>query len=272
MADFGEYLPIDCVLHEGDPATLHNLWPVLWARINREAIEEAGREDAFFFSRSGYTGIQSYAPVMWNGDQHTDTTRDYGMPCVMPATFSLGFSGVTMVHCDVGGFFSFLKVKRNGELFTRWMEMCAFSLMMRSHESIRPDANAQPYTEEVVPYTVRLTRIHQALKPYLQDCLRLAREGLPAIRPDFWDEMDAGKSKDPYAYFLGDELFVCPVLKKGKEKRRVWLPKGKWVHLWSGKSYRGGHRYTVEAPQGRIPVFYRKDGKHAALFLDVAGI
>lgn len=88
MADFGEYLPVDCVLHEGDPARLHNLWPVLWAKINREAIEESGREDVFFFSRSGYVGIQTYAPVLWNGDQHTDTTRDYGMPCVMPASFA----------------------------------------------------------------------------------------------------------------------------------------------------------------------------------------
>ncbi|MBQ6273300.1 MAG: hypothetical protein IJK63_03680 [Oscillospiraceae bacterium] len=88
MADFGEYLPLDCVLHDGDPAKLHNLWPVLWAKVNREAIEEYGAKDAFFFSRSGYTGIQTYAPILWNGDQHTDTTRDYGMPCVMPASFT----------------------------------------------------------------------------------------------------------------------------------------------------------------------------------------
>ena len=59
MADFGEYLPVDCVLHDGDPAELHNLWPVLWAKVNREAIEEYGAKDAFFFSRSGYTGIQT---------------------------------------------------------------------------------------------------------------------------------------------------------------------------------------------------------------------
>lgn len=124
MADFGEYLPVDCVLRDGDPKELHNLWPVLWAKLNREAVEEYGAKDIMFFMRSGYVGIQTYAPVLWNGDQHTDTTKDYGMPCVMPASFSLGFSGVPMVHCDVGGFFSFGKMKRRPELFTRWMEMC----------------------------------------------------------------------------------------------------------------------------------------------------
>lgn len=61
MADFGEYLPVDCVLHDGDPALLHNRWPVLWAKLNREAIEEAGASDAFFFMRSGYLGIRSIA-------------------------------------------------------------------------------------------------------------------------------------------------------------------------------------------------------------------
>lgn len=88
MADFGEYLPVDCVLHEGEPALLHNRWPVLWAKLNREAIEEYGAKDAFFFSRSGYPGVQRYAPILWNGDQHTDWTKDYGMPCVMPASFT----------------------------------------------------------------------------------------------------------------------------------------------------------------------------------------
>ncbi len=272
MADFGEYLPIDCVLHDGDPAKLHNLWPVLWAKVNREAIEESGREDLFFFSRSGYAGIQSYAPILWNGDQHTDTTRDYGLPCVMPASFSLGFSGVTMVHCDAGGFFSFLKLKRDGELLTRWMEMCAFSLMMRSHESIRPWANAQPYDEEVLAQTVRLTRIHKALKPYIARCAELAAQGLPAMRPDFWEDMDAEDSRDPYAYFLGSELFVCPVIRKGAEKRKVWLPKGNWIHLWTGRTYKGGRKHRVDAPLGRIPVFYRKDGAHAPLFREIAAL
>ena len=155
MADFGEYLPTDCVLHDGDPAELHNQWPVLWARINREAIEEYGDREVMFFTRSGYLGEQCYAPIMWNGDQHTDLTRDYGMPCVMPATFSLGFSGVPLVHSDIGGFFSIGKLKRNDELFIRWMEMNTFSPLMRSHESIRPWANSQFDAPEVLPHTVR---------------------------------------------------------------------------------------------------------------------
>ena len=219
-----------------------------------------------FFCRSGYLGIQEYAPVLWNGDQHTDTTRDYGMPCVMPASFSLGFSGVPLVHCDIGGFFSFLKLKRNGELFTRWMEMACFSLLMRSHEALRPWANAQFDAPEVLPHTVRLTRIHAALRPYLERCLESAAEGVAVLRPDFWEAMDYTASRDEYAYFLGDELFVAPVIDLHKKTRRVSLPAGDWVHLWTGEPYAGGASYTVPAPLGQIPVFYRANGEFKALF------
>lgn len=266
MADFGEYLPVDCVLHEGDPARLHNLWPVLWAKLNREAIEEYGAGDEMFFSRSGYLGIQSWAPILWNGDQHTDTTRDYGMPCVMPASFSLGFSGVTMVHSDIGGFFSFTKIKRDEELFIRWMEMACFSPLMRSHESLRPWANAQFDAPGVTPYTVKLTKVHTALRPYLERCFAEAKEGLPMMRPDFWEAVDYSESRDPYSYFLGGDLYVCPVIDKKKKYRQVFLPKGEWVHFWTGKAMTGGKEYRVGCSLGKIPVFYRKGSPYAEVF------
>lgn len=270
MADFGEYLPADCVLHEGDAKKLHNLWPVMWAKLNREAIDEYGREDVMFFTRSGYTGIQSYAPVMWNGDQHTDTTKDYGMPCVMPASFSLGFSGVTLVHSDIGGFFSFMKLKRDDELFTRWMEMSTFSPLMRSHESIRPWANSQFDAEKVAPHTVRLTAIHSKLKPYIKATIAKAQQGVPAIRPDFWTANDFAAHKDEYSYFFGDDMFVCPVIKKGARTRKVQLPEGEWIHLWSGKAYGGGGTYKVRAPLGETPVFFRSGSEYKELFRSVA--
>lgn len=266
MADFGEYLPVDCVLHNGDPKQLHNEWPVLWAKINREAIEEYGGDDLMFFTRSGYLGAQTYAPIMWNGDQHTDRTKDYGMPCVMPASFSLGFSGLTLVHSDVGGFFSFGKLKRDGELFVRWMEMCAFSPLMRSHESIRPWANAQFDAEGVSPFTVKLTRVHAGLKPYIQHCIGQARQGIPAMRPDFWAAGSYAASRDPYSYFLGDDLFVAPVIEKKTAKRTVHLPEGQWKCFWCGREYEGGKTYTVPAPLGKIPVFYRAESPFASLF------
>jgi len=205
---------------------------------------------------------------MWNGDQHTDYSRDYGMPCVMPASFSLGFSGVSMVHSDIGGFFSFGKLKRDGELFTRWMEMCCFSPLMRSHESIRPWANAQFDAEDVKAHTVALTCLHAELKPYIQHCISDAAKGIPAMRPDFWYEMDYSFSRDEYSYFLGDDLFVCPVVEPGAKQRKVCLPKGDWVNFWTGEKLSGN--VCVNAPLGQIPVFYRSGSSYTELFCSCA--
>ena len=270
MADFGEYLPVDAVLYDGDPKKLHNTWPVLWAKLNREAIEEFGKGDEFFFSRSGYLGIAKYAPILWNGDQHTDYTKDYGMPCIMPASFSLGFSGVPVVHSDIGGFFSFGKMRRKPELFTRWMEMDAFSILMRSHESIRPWANAQFDHPDVLPYTVKLTNVHVLLKPYLKHCMEEAEKGIPVMRPDFYEAGSFEKSRDPYAYFLGDDLFVCPVVERKASVREVSLPEGEWTGFWDGKDYSGGSTLKAAAPLGKIPVFYRKGSAFSEVFRKAA--
>ena len=43
MADFGEYLPFDAMLHSGElPIEVHNRYPEEWAEINRRAIKRAG--------------------------------------------------------------------------------------------------------------------------------------------------------------------------------------------------------------------------------------
>ena len=52
--------------------------------------------------------------------------------------------------------------------------------------------------------------------------------------------------------------------------RRVFLPEGRWVHFWTGKVYRGGRGYTVRAPLGQPPVFWREGSPYAPLFRKTA--
>lgn len=59
MADFGEYLPVDAKLKGGSGEQFHNQWPVLWAKLNREAVQESEKEgEVVFWMRAGHTGIQ----------------------------------------------------------------------------------------------------------------------------------------------------------------------------------------------------------------------
>lgn len=271
MADFGEYLPVDCVLYDGDPAAMHNEWPTLWAKINRETVDSHPRaEEIFFFTRSGYNGAQRYTTMMWNGDQHVDFSADYGMPCVMPATFNLGFSGMAAVHSDVGGFISFASLARSRELLIRWTEMNAFSPLMRSHETIRPDVNVQPYNEDVVKFTASLSRVHAALKPYLVQCMKEAEEGIPVMRPDFYESGDFAAHSEDHVYLLGRDVFVAPVIAAGATEREVTLPQGEWVKFFDRTECEGGKRLRFSAPLGKPVAFYRKDSAFAPLFAGIA--
>lgn len=267
MADFGEYLPCDAVLYSGESAAkMHNHWPVLWAKLNREAVNEhSNKENIFFFTRSGYNETQRYTTIMWNGDQHTDFSPDYGLPCVIPATINLGFSGVTATHSDIGGFISFRNLKRNPELFVRWLEMNAFSPLMRGHESLKPEENVQFDNEAVVDYVVKFTNIYNILNPYYKKCMEEANSGIPFMRAPFFEFNDNMVYNEDYVYMVGGELFVAPVTAPSQSVRQVFLPQGKWIHLFTGQEYDEGS-YQIEAPLGQPAVFYKKNGEYENLF------
>ncbi|HEY9053219.1 MAG TPA: alpha-glucosidase [Rectinemataceae bacterium] len=271
MADFGEYLPADCVLWDGTPAELaHNLWPVLWAKVNREALEEAGAvSEAIFFMRAGYSGTQRYCPLMWAGDQNVDWSADDGIPSVIPAALSLAMLGHGFHHSDLGGYTTLFFLKRSKELLLRWAELSAFTVMMRSHEGNRPASNHQ---FDSCPGTLAglaaMGRLKAGMAPYFKmisaECARL---GAPLLRPLFMeDEGDEESYGIKNQFMAGPDLLVAPVLRKGARTRRLRLIEGSWVHLWSGKEYSGRTWIEVEAPLGRPPAFYRRDSAFADCF------
>lgn len=274
MADFGEYLPTDSVLYSGeDPQLVHCTWPARWAKLNREALEESGKlGEIMFFTRAGHTGTVRYSVMMWNGDQHTDWSFDCGLPSVIPATLSLAVCGFGLSHSDVGGYITFPPMQRSEELMIRWSEMSAFSPVMRSHEGNKPDDNAQfDASDEVLKYHAKMSRVHKALKPYLKAAVKEnAEKGVPVMRPLFFAYDEEAAYTESGEYLLGADLLVAPVLRQGAENRKVYLPRDEWVHLWTGRTYRGGE-CVVAAPYGQPPVFYRKGSECAELFESLRG-
>ena len=259
MADFGEYLPMDCVLYDGDPEEWHNKWPAVWAKMNREAVEECGKKDEiFFFMRAGYTGSVRNSCAMWTGDQHVDWSVDDGLPSVIPASLSLGMSGETMVHSDVGGYTTIMHMTRTKELLMRWEEMNAFSPLFRSHEGNQPNRSVQfDADEELLQHLGKMSRIHVSLKPYLKSVEEEAVRGIPMMRPLFYHYEEEWTYTEKTEYLLGRDLLVAPVLEKGAAERSVTLPDDEWVHIFTGKEYGKGTR-VVDAPMGCPPVFVRK--------------
>lgn len=270
MADFGEYLPTDCVLYSGEDAQkVHNTWPVLWARVNRQAVEESGKlGEIFFFTRAGYTGTGKYSTLMWNGDQHVDWSYDEGLASAIPASLSLAVSGFGLSHSDVGGYTTFSHIRREQEVLMRWAEMNVFTPLFRSHEGNRPDDNVQfDANDEVLAHYAHMSRLHFALAPYLKQADALNSEkGIPVMRPLFFYYHDKSDYSEMYEYLLGRDILVAPVLKKGCTQWPVYLPDDTWIHLWSGKAYSKG-KHIVEAPLGNPPVFCRESSVYLNEFL-----
>lgn len=276
MADFAEYLPTDAFLYSGESAeVLHNQWPVLWAKANMEAVEEAGRlGDIVYFSRSGYSGMARYSTLIWAGDQNVDWSQDDGLPSVITAALSAGMSGIGLHHSDIGGYTTLFEMKRSKELFMRWAELGAFTPVMRTHEGNRPDDNWQfDSDEETLVHYARMSKVHAKLKDYLK---ALAEDhvslGFPVQRPLFFHyEHDKASYDLQSEYLLGPDLLVAPILEEGVSSREVYIPQDDWVHLWTGQRYsiRAGQSLIVQAELGYPPVFYRHYSAFRALFQEI---
>lgn len=272
MADFGEYLPADVRLASGlDGMLAHNAWPVLWAKVNADAVRRRGKTgEILFFMRAGFSGVQAHCPLLWAGDQAVDFSRHDGLQTVICAALSSGLLGNAYHHSDIGGYTSLFGNVRSAELLQRWAEMAAFTAVMRTHEGNRPAENLQiDQSPEVLVHFARMTRVYRHLAPYLSQLSQeAATRGLPLQRPLFLHyEEDPRAYESQTSYLFGPDLLVAPVIAAGALRWRTYLPAGEtWVHIWSEAEYAGGQDVEVAAPLGEPPVFYRRRSEHRALF------
>jgi alpha-glucosidase len=284
MADFGEALPFDAVLASGEPAaTWHNRYPEEWARVNREAIEEAGHgTDAVFFCRSGYTQSPGIATLFWLGDQLQSWDGFDGLKTAIVGALAGGVSGFSLVHSDTGGFDSIEVplpggrslpiIHRSKELLLRWMELSAFTPVFRTHEGIAPEVAWQVDGDAAtLAHFKRCAELYRAWGFYRRAMVaEAASTGHPVMRhlvlhyPD--DPQVLGLR---YQYLLGPDLLVAPVVEPDATAVRLYLPAGEWRHVWSGAAVgrAGGTWHTAQAPLGQPALFLRRGSPNETALL-----
>ena len=275
MADFGEGLPFDAVLSDGEPAVEHNRWPLLWAQVVEDACERADKPECVAWFRAGSAGQAEHAPLFWNGDQMVTYDAHDGMASVLLGTFSAGVSGWHLTHSDVGGYTSINAVVtdyvRPPELNQRWAEMEAFGVVMRSHEGNRPADNEQVYdTADTRAAFARMSRLFAALAPYREQVVDEAvRTGVPAWRHGWLVHPDTAAAQADQQVFFGPSVLVAPVLAEGAESVDVTFPPGTWVHLITGEQYEGDRTTQVPAPLGTPAAFVEASDDAADALLDM---
>ena len=101
--------------------------------------------------------------------------------------------------------------------------------------------------------------------PYLSSQGKLAIEtGRPLMAGLFFDFFnDEEIWKVPHQYMLGTSLLVAPVTEPNATSWTVYLPKGRWVSLWSEEEFSGNQWVVVQTPLDEIPVFVKfEDSKN----------
>ena len=168
----------------------------------------------------------------------------------------------------MGGFTSFVQFPlhyvRTPELLMRWIEVDAFTSLMRGHEGNLPAKNTQLWSlPAVIGDLRRMVDLYAALAPYRSHLMQAAvRTDSPLDRPLFFNYPE-----DPRAYALGSREFMlgrdvllAPVFRPGVHSLDVYLPQGDWREIWSGRAYRLSRGAWVHAPSplGQPAVFSRK--------------
>lgn len=279
MGDFGEALPYDAQLANGIAASYHNIYPEDWVRLQQEAIEESGAQDVVFFSRSGNVRTPRYATMFWLGDQMISWDEHDGMKSSVTGMLSGGLSGYSLNHGDIGGYLS-LRLgsfdlgfyRRSKELLLRWMELAAFTSMFRVAEG--NSLGHQFYSDaETLEHLARCAKIFRALFDYRKVLMKEASErGYPLVRPMVLHYPDDPETYQMQRQFLlGADLLVAPVMEPEEDQVEVYLPKGRWIHLWTGEPFGDpsqGLWVTVSAPLGQPGLFYRADSTDASGIVD----
>ena len=73
-----------------------------------------------------------------------------------------------------------------------------------------------------------------------------------AMMLDSSDLIEAWSIEDQYR--LGTDILVAPLLRSGRNQRRVWLPPGGWVDWFTGTTYTESGWVTLEAANDDVPI------------------
>lgn len=247
-----------------------NLFGVLWNRVISNVMRENGVLNHMSLSRGGGIGSQRYA-LPWEGDTEFGIHR---FKEDLWYIINAGMAGFTLCGYDLGGFMR--KNKKEGDadkeqfdidnICRRVCQSMIFCPMPRMHngDSARPKWpwNCPPETQKL--YKECLKFRYRFIPNIYSYAINGSRTGEPIIRPVYYYDI---KNTNLYGindeFYIGNDILAAPVVEKGAESRKVYLPKGKWANLWTKEYYDGEKEIVCSCPllkKEGLPMFVRVGG------------
>jgi oligosaccharide 4-alpha-D-glucosyltransferase len=243
---------------------VHNIYGHKWTKMLYDYYaKEYPNKRLFSLNRSGFAGSPHYSIFPWTGD----VSRSWsGFRAQLPILLGMSMSGVPYVHSDAGGFAG---GEGDNELYVRWLQFAAFTPVFRPHGTAlyekdtvafsfpsEPALIAEPYKT----YAKNAVSFRYMMLPYNYSiAYQQTSSGKPLMSPLYYyyaNDTSAAKIEDEYMW--GENLLVTPVLEKGAKDRNLYLPKGKWLNIFSNIAYDGGRWITIPVDLNTSPVFMKE--------------
>jgi alpha-glucosidase/alpha-D-xyloside xylohydrolase len=200
----------------------------------------------------------------------------------VPIAINTSLTGIPYWGTDIGGFVPTKDF--TPELYLRWFQFGAFCTLFRCHGrtwklrlpwgwntgdpgpiEIRnydgaaiPDAS-QLHNAQVESICRKYLELRYRMLPYLYSAVRECTvTGLPVMRA-LWlhypDDPEAVERPDEYLW--GRDILVVPVVEKGANSSRIYLPRGVWYDFWTGERLEGGREFKRPVDLETIPLYVR---------------
>lgn len=251
--------------HAGMHDEIHNVYGLTWDKVVKEQFEKHNPGKRIFqMTRAAYAGLQRYT-FGWSGDSgNGDDVLDgwNRLANQIPVGLSAGMGGIPFWATDISGYCGDIKdYPAMAELYTRWLQFGVFNPLSRAHHEGDNAAEPWLFGTEAEKNCRAAIELKYQLFPYIYTYAREAHDkGLPLMRAlllEYPNDPQTFSVDDQF--FFGKELLVAPVVKKGAQSRKVYLPEGEWIDFNDGKTmYEGEQTISYKTPLSRIPIFVKK--------------
>jgi alpha-glucosidase (family GH31 glycosyl hydrolase) len=162
-----------------------------------------------------------------------------------------GHMGQSYVTHDIGGHLGYGGKNLPEMLYLRWLQFGALSPICRLHSAGESERRPWKYSDAVQAGARASLSLRTSLVPYLYSLAReSAQTGLPICRSNPLEASDWAEGFAIWdSYFIGDRLYVAPILEDADSATAI-LPPGGWICGLTGRRIESDGKAAVALETG----------------------